>query len=97
MPCPPRERTHEHPRRFHFNFAGIGSMMEAVMPRPIHITTPIEPLESRIRRLRISKARQKELLAIIDEAWALLAAERGIHSNDLAQRGEKPESASTAR
>ena len=67
------------------------------MPRPIHITTPIEPLESRIRRLRISKARQKELLAIMDEAWARLAAERGTRPNDSAQRGEKPESASAAR
>jgi hypothetical protein len=37
------------------------------MPRPIHITTPIEPLESRIKRLRIPKARQKEWLAIMRE------------------------------
>ena len=67
------------------------------MPRPIHITTPIDPLESRIKRLRIPKARQKELLAIMDEAWARLATERGVRSNDSAQWGEKLESASAAR
>jgi hypothetical protein len=67
------------------------------MPRPIHITTPIEPLESRIKRLRIPKARQKELLAIMDEAWAHLAVERGMPPNGSAQRGEKRERVSAAR
>ena len=67
------------------------------MPRPIHITTPIEPLESRIKRLRIPKARQKELLTIMDEAWARLTIERGVRSNHSNQWGEKSESASAAR
>jgi hypothetical protein len=67
------------------------------MPRPIRITTPIEPLESRIKRLRIPKARQKELLAIMDEAWARLTVERSVHSNHSIQWGEKPESASATR
>ncbi len=67
------------------------------MPRPIHITTPIEPLETRIKRLRIPKARQKELRAMMDEAWARQAAERGRSPNDSVQPGEKPESASDAR
>ncbi len=67
------------------------------MPRPIHITTPIEPLESRIKRLRVPKARQKELLAIMDEAWAHLSVEPGKCPNDLTPWGEKPESASAAR
>jgi hypothetical protein len=72
-------------------------MMETHMPRPIHITTPIEPLESRIKRLRIPKARQKELLAIMDEAWARLAVNRVKRPSVSAQRGEKLESASAIR
>jgi hypothetical protein len=68
------------------------------MPRPVaHITAPIEPLESRIKRLRIPKARQKELLAIMDEAWARLAVERVTRPIISAQRGEKLESASATR
>ena len=67
------------------------------MPRPIHITAPIEPLESRIKRLRIPKARQKELLEIMDEAWAHLTVERAMLPSDPAQWGETPESASAAR
>jgi hypothetical protein len=67
------------------------------MPRPVHITTPIDPLEVRIRRLRIPKARQKELLAIMDEAWERLATERRTGSNNSVQRGEKSECASAAR
>jgi hypothetical protein len=68
------------------------------MTRPVaHITTPIEPLESRIKRLRIPKARQKELLSIMDEAWAHLTVESGIRSNHSIQWGEKSESASAAR
>jgi hypothetical protein len=66
------------------------------MPRPIHITTPIEPREARIKRLRIPKARQKELLAIIDEGWARLATEKETHLNDSVQPGEKPKRASAA-
>jgi hypothetical protein len=82
---------------FSFNFAGIGGMMVVDMPRPIHITTPIEPLESRIRRLRIPKARQKELRAMIAETRERLAAERESILCDSVQPGEKLESASTAR
>lgn len=66
------------------------------MPRSIHITTPVEPLEVRIKRLRIPKARQKELLAIMDEAWVRLAAGREISPNDSAQPGEKSKRASAA-
>ncbi|MGD0519919.1 MAG: hypothetical protein ABSA48_01570 [Terracidiphilus sp.] len=67
------------------------------MPRPIHITTPVEPLETRIKRLRITKSRQKELLAIMDEAWARLAAERKTRPNASALPGEKPKRDSAAR
>jgi hypothetical protein len=67
------------------------------MPRPIHITPPIEPLESRIKRLRIPKARQKELPAITDEAWERLTVERVTRPNGSAQWGEKLESASATR
>jgi hypothetical protein len=67
------------------------------MPRPIHITTPIEPLESRIKRLRIPKTRQKELLAIMDEAWARLATGRRTRPNNSIRREEKAESAAAGR
>ena len=68
------------------------------MTRPVaHITAPIEPLESRIKRLRIPKARQKELLAIMDEAWARLAVEKVKRPIVSAPRGEKLESASATR
>jgi hypothetical protein len=68
------------------------------MPRPVaHITAPIEPLESRIKRLRIPKARQKELLAIMNEAWTRLAVERIKPPIVPAQRREKLESASATR
>jgi hypothetical protein len=68
------------------------------MARPVaHITAPIEPLESRIKRLRIPKARQKELLAIMDEAWARLAFDRVKRPHITTPRGEKLESASATR
>ena len=68
------------------------------MPRPVaHITAPIEPLESRIKRLRIPKARQKELLAIMDEAWTRLDVDRVKRPIFSAPRGEKLESASATR
>jgi len=58
------------------------------MARPVaHITAPIEPLESRIKRLRIPKARQKELLAIMDEAWARLAFDRVKRPHITTPRG----------
>jgi hypothetical protein len=68
------------------------------MPRPVaHITAPIEPLESQIKRLRIPKARQKELLAIMDEAWERLVVDRIKRPIVSAHRGEKLESASATR
>jgi hypothetical protein len=71
---------------------------EKAMPRPVaHITTAVDPLEVRIKRLRIPKTRQRELLAIMDEAWANLAVGRGIRPNHPVQRKEKSASASAAR
>ncbi len=67
------------------------------MPKSVHITSPIDPLEVRIKRLRIPKARQRELLAIMDEAWARQATGRRTRPKDPAQREEKPESAAAAR
>jgi hypothetical protein len=68
-------------------------MMEAAMPRPIRITTPIEPLETRIKRLRIPKARQKELWAMMDEAWARLAKEKQAATSDTVKQEEKLQNA----
>ncbi|HEY1160822.1 MAG TPA: hypothetical protein VGE83_09345 [Terracidiphilus sp.] len=39
------------------------------MPRSVQISTPWPSHESLIGKLRIPKARQKELLEIMDEAW----------------------------
>ena len=40
------------------------------MPQSVYITAPIEPIEASVKHLRIPKTRQKELLAILDRAWA---------------------------
>jgi hypothetical protein len=43
------------------------------MPKPIHITAPWPTQEEMVRRLRISKARKKELQVIVDEIRARLS------------------------
>jgi hypothetical protein len=45
------------------------------MPKTVHITAPIDPLEVRIERLRIPKARQRRIRAMMDEARARLASQ----------------------
>jgi hypothetical protein len=63
----------------------------------VHITTPPPSYDSMVKRLRIPKARQKQLLAMIAETRSRLAAERETLSSDLSQLEEKRESASAAR
>jgi hypothetical protein len=66
------------------------------MPRSVHITSPAEPLEVRIKRLRIPKARQKELRAMVDEIRQRLANEEEASSGDSTKSGKKLQSASAA-
>jgi hypothetical protein len=46
--------------------------------------------------LRIPKKRQKELLAIMDEGWARLAAEKQAAASDTGKQEEKLQDASAA-
>jgi transposase len=39
------------------------------MPKSVHITARPPSYEEQVKRLRIPKARQKRLLAIMDDAW----------------------------
>lgn len=67
------------------------------MPRPVaHITSPPEPLEVRIKRLRIPKVRQKQLRAMMDEVWAQLRAEKQSPADAETEREEKIKNASAA-
>ena len=63
----------------------------------VHITTPPPSFESMVKLLRIPKARQKELRAMMDEARARLAAEQETHSIGSVLPGDKTESACPAR
>jgi hypothetical protein len=65
------------------------------MRKPIHIAAPRTTLEERARQLRISKARQKELQALVDEFKARLCnRERAPASSREPEKRRK--SASTA-
>ncbi|MDR3774074.1 MAG: hypothetical protein P4L26_12035 [Terracidiphilus sp.] len=66
------------------------------MPKSVHITTPIDPLEVRIKRLHIPKARQKELLAIMDEAWARYSNLEQVPENGMNDTGKKRKRAAAA-
>jgi hypothetical protein len=65
------------------------------MPRPVAILkTPPEPITTRIARLGIPKKRQKQLKAMMDEAWAQFEKEKALRVVDKAQ--EKLPDASAA-
>jgi len=67
------------------------------MPRPVAILkTPPEPIEVRIARLRIPKARQKRLRQIMDEAWAQLEKVKAVQMTDANEVKEKHQNASAA-
>jgi len=77
--------------------------MIAGMTRPLaYITTPPASFEERVKHLHIPKARQKELLKIIEETRQRLAAEdKALLEKSLrpeeAKAEEKAEIASAAR
>ncbi len=67
------------------------------MPRPVaHVTAPIDPLEVRIKRLRIPKARQKRLRAMMDEAWVRFYGEKQVSTGDTIKQEKKLQNASAA-
>ena len=66
------------------------------MPRAVQLPTPRPSIESLVKRLRIPKARQKELQAIMDEARARLAAEKQAAASDTVKQEEKLQNASAA-
>jgi hypothetical protein len=66
------------------------------MPRSVQLPEPRPSYEEMVKQLRIPKARQKELRAIMDRGRARMAAAQGI-TVLAAQPGENLESASTAR
>ena len=67
------------------------------MTRPVaHITAPIDPLDVRIKRLRIPKARQEELLAIVDEVWTRYSKLERAPKNGTNEAGKKRKRAAAA-
>ena len=66
------------------------------MPLSVHITTPWPSRESMIKRLHIPKARQKELRAIIDQAWERNVCQEEVPGNNMIEPGKKRKSASAA-
>jgi hypothetical protein len=68
-------------------------MMESVMPRSVQLPTPRPSIESLIKQLRIPKARQKKLRAMMDEARAELVTE----SENAPEQNDSLHSASQAR
>lgn len=76
------------------------------MPEPVHITIPIDPMELRIKRLNIPKARQKKLRAMMSEsrarrtrldAVASFTAHGGAVADDAGRQGKNLQSAFSAR
>jgi hypothetical protein len=53
------------------------------MRKPIHITAPRPTLEERAKQLRIPKARQKELQALVDEFKATLSNWKEAPTNSI--------------
>lgn len=101
-----RQKLHDPPpgklirKEREMGFLIPGESKSAVCrPSPVHVTTPVEKLESRIERLGIPKARQEELKAIMNEAWArdgsASATEGKNEENKTQERKEKSADAST--
>jgi hypothetical protein len=66
------------------------------MARPVaYLKSPPDPIEVRIARLRIPKARQKRLLAIMDEAWAEFEKKKALQTKAI-EVEEKLNNASAA-
>lgn len=67
------------------------------MVRPVaHITSRPPSHASMVKHLHISKARQKELLAMMDEARAALAAEKQASAGNPVKQEENLQNAPAA-
>ena len=73
----------------------FSSMMEAAMPKSVHITTPMPTSGELARRLRIPKARQRALAALAEEYVKKLEAEKKA-AEPAIEREEKRTNASAA-
>jgi hypothetical protein len=66
------------------------------MPKAVHITAPPPTYEETVRRLRISKTRQKELMAWAEEAWKRVDAEEQNLADRAVENSEMTTNASAA-
>ena len=74
----------------------IRSMIGDVMPSSVYITAPPHSRGTMIKRLRVPKARQKELLAIMDRAWESYAGQQTAPVNENIEPGKKRKRATAA-
>lgn len=66
------------------------------MPKPVHISTPPPSHEEMVRRLRVPKARQRKLRAIMDETWARLESLEKVSENPESGQEENRKNAPAA-
>jgi hypothetical protein len=66
------------------------------MPKTVHITAPPPTFEETVRRLRISKTRQRELMAWAEEAWKRVNAEEQSIADGADEKEEMTKNASAA-
>jgi hypothetical protein len=83
------------PRLFGFRSAEFSSMIDT-MPRSVQLPTPRPSIESLLKQLRIPKARQKQLRAMMDEARAERTAENPAASTRSNEQSESLDHASPA-
>jgi len=53
------------------------------MRKPIHIAAPWPTLEERVKDLHVSKIREKELQALVDQFKAILSNREDVHVNSI--------------
>ncbi len=65
------------------------------MPKSVHITARRPTLEERVKHLRISKARKKELQLLVDKFKAQISSQR-VASENFAEPEKRRKRASAA-
>jgi hypothetical protein len=71
-------------------------MMNIVMHKPVHITTPYPTSEEVARLFRIPKSRQKELEALAQKLFAQMRAEKTTSRGRYLEKEEERKNASAA-
>jgi hypothetical protein len=66
------------------------------MPKTVYITAPPPTFEETMKRLRISKTRQKELMAWAEKEWKRVDAEEQSISDRAVDKEEMSKNASAA-